>query len=213
MQIKWFGHACFKLTSASGVVILIDPFDDSIGYKVPDSEADIVTVSHGHYDHSNTEILKGDYTLLNKVGNFNVKDIPISGIQTYHDDEQGAKRGVNIAYVFEIDGLRICHLGDLGHLLLKSHLDMLGRVDVLMVPVGGVYTIDAKKAKEIVDQLKPAIAIPMHYKTPALNFELGKAEDFINSFSEIERPETQEIEFHKDNIDYSKQTVYLMKYE
>jgi L-ascorbate metabolism protein UlaG (beta-lactamase superfamily) len=213
MKIKWLGHSCFKIASKSGVRILTDPFDDNVGYKIPSVEADIVTVSHGHYDHNFTDCVKGDFDILSKVGNFNVKDIPVMGVHTYHDDAEGTKRGDNIVYTFQIDGLKVCHLGDLGHILSPAQVGMIGRVDILLIPVGGNFTLDALTAVEVVNQLKPSIVIPMHYKTPALMFNLENADKFIEAMGKVEKLNQQVIEINPDTLNRDETKVYILKYE
>lgn len=213
MRIKWLGHSCFKITSKTGIRILTDPFDDNVGYKIPAVETDIITISHGHYDHNFTDCVKGNFEVLNKVGNFNVKDIPITGIHTFHDAEQGEKRGNNIVYVFQIDGMKLCHLGDLGHELSPSQLEMIGKVDILLIPVGGVYTINFEEAIKVVQQLNPHIVIPMHYKTVAVKFNIEGLDNFTPSFEDIERPSSQVLEINKENINFDNPRLYILKYE
>lgn len=213
MKIKWLGHSCFKIKSLRGIRIVTDPFDDNVGYKIPAVEADIVTISHGHYDHNFVDCIKGDFEVVSKVGNFNSKDIPITGIHTYHDDEQGAKRGSNIVYTFNIDGIKLCHLGDLGHVLTPSQIQMIGKVDVLLIPVGGVYTINFEEALNVVQQLNPSIVIPMHYKTSALKFNLDAVESFTSNFERIERPASQVLEINSKDINSEKPKLYILKYE
>ncbi|HBN29321.1 MAG TPA: MBL fold metallo-hydrolase [Clostridiaceae bacterium] len=213
MKIKWLGHSCFKIVSANGIRVLTDPFDDNVGYRLPSVEADIVTISHNHFDHNFVDCVKGNFEVINKIGNFNVKDIPISGIKTYHDEEMGAKKGENIVYVFNIDNMRICHLGDLGHILTKEQVNMIGKIDILLIPVGGVYTIDAEKAAETVRTLKPSVVIPMHYKTKALKFELESADKFLNKMGDFEKLDSKVIEIKKENLEPDKTKVYVLKYE
>ncbi len=213
MKIKWLGHSCFKIVSANGIRVLTDPFDDNVGYRLPSVEADIVTISHNHFDHNFVDCVKGNFEVINKIGNFNVKDIPISGIKTYHDEEMGAKKGENIVYVFNIDNMRICHLGDLGHILTKEQVNMIGKIDILLIPVGGVYTIDAEKAVETVRTLKPSVVIPMHYKTKALKFELESADKFLNKIGNFEKLDSKVIEIKKENLEPDKTKVYVLKYE
>lgn len=213
MKIKWLGHACFKITSEKGIRLLTDPFDDNVGYKLPSVEADIVTVSHGHYDHNFTDCVKGSYEVINKVGNFYVKDISITGVHTYHDNERGSKRGDNIVYVFEVDGIRVCHLGDLGHLLSPAQIEMISKVDVLLVPVGGVYTINGEEAAQVVKQLKPSIVIPMHYKTAALKFNLEPLDDFLSRMEGVEKLSSQVLEIKKEDINNNETRLYVLKYE
>lgn len=213
MKIKWLGHSCFKITSKRGIRILTDPFDDNVGYRVPSVEADIVTLSHGHYDHNFTDCVSGNFEVITKVGMFNVKDIPLIGIHTYHDEVQGDKRGDNIIYVFDIDDLRVAHLGDLGHTLSPAQIEMIGKVDVVLIPVGGVYTINDEQAAAVVEQLKPSVVIPMHYKTAPLKFELDPVENFLGRMNNVERLQSQVIEIGKDKINQNEIKVYTLKYE
>ncbi|MGI1690148.1 MBL fold metallo-hydrolase [Thermoanaerobacter uzonensis] len=179
MNIKWLGHACFKLTSEKGTVIVTDPFDESVGYPMPNVKADIVTSSHSHFDHNYFKAVKGNFDIVDTVGEHNIKGINIKGVNTFHDDEHGAKRGKNIVFVFDIDGIRVCHMGDLGHVLTEKQVEEIGPVDVLLIPVGGYYTIDAKQAVEVMNQLKPKITIPMHYKTEFINFPIETVDNFL----------------------------------
>lgn len=211
MRIKWLGHACFKIVSSGGIRIVTDPFDDNVGYKLPKVTADIVTLSHGHYDHNFTDCLNGQFEIVNKVGNFNIKDVVITGVHTYHDAEQGAKRGDNIVYVFKVDGISVCHLGDLGHRLTKAQIEMIGDVDILLVPVGGTYTIDAEAAFEVCESLNPKIIIPMHYKTKVLKFELDTVDKFLNyyPYTKLDKPY---IEITDEMLNKQKQ-IYVLNYE
>lgn len=213
MRIKWLGHSCFKITSKAGVRILTDPFDDNVGYKIPAVETDIITISHGHFDHNFVDCVKGNFEVVSKVGNFYVKDIPITGIHTYHDGEEGAKRGNNIVYTFEIDGIKLCHLGDLGHELTPSQIEMIGKVNILLIPVGGIYTLNYEEAIKVVQQLNPGIVIPMHYKTPALKLNLDAVDNFTSNFEIVERPSSQVLEINKENINFDKPRLYILKYE
>lgn len=213
MRVKWLGHSCFKITSKSGIRIVTDPFDDNVGYKLPAVETDIVTISHGHYDHNFVDCVKGNFQVVSKVGNFYVKDIPITGIHTYHDNEQGAKRGSNIVYTFGIDDMRLCHLGDLGHELTPSQIEMIGKVDILLIPVGGVFTINSQEAVKVVYQLNPSIIIPMHYKTSVLKFNLDALESFADNFESIVKPQTQVLEINKEDLNFKKPRLYVLKYE
>lgn len=213
MRIKWLGHSCFKITSGKGIRIVTDPFDDNVGYKLPAVETDIVTISHGHYDHNFVDCVKGNFQVVSKVGNFYVKDIPIMGIHTYHDEEQGIKRGSNIVYTFEIDGMKLCHLGDLGHALTPSQVEIIGKVDILLIPVGGVYTINSETALNVVQQINPSIIIPMHYKTAALKFNLDGLESFIANFENVIKPSSQVLEINREDINLDKPSLYILKYE
>jgi L-ascorbate metabolism protein UlaG (beta-lactamase superfamily) len=154
-----------------------------MGYMLPESEVDLVTVSHGHYDHNNVDALRGAPAVIDTPGVHEVKGLKIEGIPTFHDDAGGAQRGTNLLFAWEMDGVRVCHLGDLGHLLDTRTLQGLGQIDLLLLPVGGVYTLDADRAKQVVDQINPLLVIPMHYKTPALKLPLAGVDDFIRYFT------------------------------
>jgi len=213
MRIKWLGHACFKITSSKGIRILTDPFDDNVGYPLPQVEADIVTISHNHYDHNFIDCVKGNFEVLNKVGNFYIKDINITGVHTYHDEEKGQKRGDNIVYVFDVDGIRVCHLGDLGHILTPAQVEMIGRVDVLLVPIGGIYTIDAEAAHAVVKLLNPKIVIPMHFKTDVLKFNLDPVEKFLDKYSKVERLKVPVFEVKNEDLNKDELKVVVLNYK
>lgn len=164
MKIQWLGHSCFLITNADGHTLLTDPFDGSLGYPVPKKKADIVTVSHNHFDHNHVAELPAGYLLVTKPSMFAKHGFAVYGVNSYHDDAEGEKRGGNIIYVIEADGVRVAHLGDLGHLPGPKQLTQLGRIDVLLTPVGGFYTIDPSQAHEIVRMMKPRVTVPMHYR-------------------------------------------------
>ena len=187
MEIKWIGQSSFLITDSRGIKIITDPFDESIGYKVFNEHADIVTISHNHFDHNCTKYIKGNFKVINKTGNFIESGIKILGIPSFHDKCRGAKRGNNIIFTFEIDGFRICHLGDLGHYLSSDDMEKIGNIDVLFIPVGGNYTIDGKEASEIAKKINSHIVIPMHYKTPVLNLPLAGAEAFLSHMKNCEK--------------------------
>lgn len=168
MIITWYGQACFKLQSGDKVLV-IDPFAKKIGLAPPNIQADIVFVTHEHFDHSNIKAIKGDYFLVNGPGEYEIKGVKARGISSFHDDEKGAKRGFNTLFLIELEEIRILHMGDFGQSALDDkQLEAVGRVDIVMIPVGGFFTIDAKQAVGIINILAPKIAIPMHYKIPKL---------------------------------------------
>ena len=164
MKIRYLGHSCFMLTESTGTTIVTDPYG-AIGYKMPSVKADAVTVSHGHYDHNNVGAVKGSPVIFDEEGTYEIGGVDVTAIKSYHDDENGERRGDNLIFKFRMDGLEICHLGDLGEECSSALIEMLLPVHVLLIPVGGNYTIDAEQAKEYVDRIMPAIVIPMHYKT------------------------------------------------
>ncbi len=180
MNITWYGQSCFKITSKD-ITIITDPFDKKIGIKPYNGAADIVTVSHDHYDHNNIESLRGTPFIVRGPGEYETKNIFIRGISTFHDHREGAERGLNTIYLMEVEDMRICHLGDLGHTLSDKIIEQLGQIDILFIPVGGVYTIDGAEADELVDKIEPAIVIPMHYKIPALTIDIEKIDKFLSA--------------------------------
>ena len=186
MEITWLGHSSFILEDSKGRKVLTDPFDETVGYNTFKGEVDVVTISHHHFDHNYTENIKHKEA-IDKVGFFYLCDIPITGIPSYHDKMLGAKRGENTIFVIDIDGYKICHLGDLGHTLSSEDLKLLGHIDILLVPIGGNYTIDGKEAAEIAQAINSHIVIPMHYKTPSLSFQLEGLEDFLTYMKNGER--------------------------
>jgi L-ascorbate metabolism protein UlaG (beta-lactamase superfamily) len=179
MKIFWLGHSCFYLQSSKGISLLTDPFDDEVGYRLPRVKADIVVVSHDHHDHNNVGIIKGNPEVVRGPGRHSIQGIDFWGIETWHDQKRGRLRGSNTVFRFALDGVRICHLGDLGHILEEKEVRAIGPIDLLFVPIGGIYTLDAKDAWTVVGQLHPRIVIPMHYLTPAISFELDGVEEFL----------------------------------
>lgn len=200
MKIRWYGHSCFLITTDSGLRILTDPFDETVGYSLPGAIVDIVTVSHEHFDHNAVELLSGNFDIVRGPGDHNVRGLTIHGLATYHDDVYGAKRGDNTIYTFEADGLRITHLGDLGHTLSASQIMALRPINVLMIPVGGFYTIDAEQAKEVAQTLNPDVIIPMHYKTPVMDLPIAPVDDFLNLMGTGKRLHATTIEIFADNL-------------
>ncbi len=203
MKIKWFGHSCFLITSDNGTRILTDPFDEQVGYTLPHTEVDVVTVSHNHFDHDNVGVVKGDFKYIKDEGNFTHRDIGIKGISTFHDEVGGAKRGKNIVFIYSIDGMTICHLGDLGHALSEEQVKEIGKVDVLLIPIGDIYTIDGDTAIEVIKSINPRVSIPMHYKTEHLSFDLAKPDNFLEKM-DGKRHTSNEIVIDADNIQYPK---------
>ena len=182
MIITWQGHSCFKIQDKigpEGVTLVTDPFNKEIGLKVPNFEADIITVSHQHHDHNNVSTLRGNPFIIDCAGEYDFKGVLVEGIDSYHDDKNGTERGGNIIYRIEIDDISVAHLGDLGQILDNAQLEKLVGTDILLIPVGGKYTIDAKKAVEVIAQIEPRIVIPMHYKTKDLKIELDGIDKFI----------------------------------
>jgi len=213
VKIRWFGHACFLLESQIGTKIVTDPFDGSVGYKIPKVEADVVTVSHDHYDHNYVEAVQGDPTIIKAPGEYNTCGVSIKGISTYHDEAKGAKRGPNIVFVFEIDGIKVCHLGDLGHLLTKLQEEEIGEVDVLLLPVGGTFTLDFEGAAAVMEQLNPKIVVPMHFKTPAVSMPIDPVEKFLEKVGGGEFLESNTLEITAEDLKQEGRRIVVLKYE
>jgi L-ascorbate metabolism protein UlaG (beta-lactamase superfamily) len=202
MKIKWYGQSCFMITSENGTKILTDPYNNMLGYKLPVIEASIVSTSHNHQDHNNIKAVKGKFEHINGQGSFLVDGIEIKGIATFHDKVSGAKKGSNTIYNFNIDGINVCHCGDLGHVLSSTQLKEIGNVDILFLPIGGFASINASEATQVMQQLNPTVIIPMHYRTKALGilgYLFGSVDKFIST-SKMSAKVYKELELNKSNI-------------
>lgn len=183
MEITYFGHSCFKIKTKTATVIT-DPYDpEMVGFKYPKEMADIVTISHGHQDHNFLERIDGSPFVVNGPGEYEVKDVSIFGIGSYHDAKDGAERGENTIYLIEAEGLRLCHLGDLGRKITTAEEEEINGVDILFVPVGGFFTIGPAEAVEVIRAIEPKMVMPMHFKATGINEQaFGKLvglEDFL----------------------------------
>lgn len=213
MKITWLGHSSFLIEDSKGRKILTDPFDESLGYKTFNGDVDVVTISHHHFDHDYTKNLDLSKTqILDKTGIFNLCDIPIMGFPSFHDEVKGGKRGENNIYIFTVDGYKICHLGDLGYILSKEEVRSLGNIDILLIPVGGNYTLDSKKAYELTKILNSHIIIPMHYKTPLLSFPLDGVENFLTFMKNAKTSNTNFINITGDISDMTNE-VFILNYK
>ena len=183
MKIKWWGHSSFFIEH-EGIKIITDPYDDSLPYKKITDKADYVTVSHGHFDHSATDSLPGNFEVINSRDGLENSEINIEAIKSYHDSHQGEDRGDNLIYLITIGDKKICHLGDLGHLLDDKIIDKLQNIDLLLIPVGGNYTIDAEKAFKIAKKIDPKTIIPMHFQTDILDFPIQGVNEFTDEFDQ-----------------------------
>ncbi|MCR4264305.1 MAG: MBL fold metallo-hydrolase [Candidatus Roizmanbacteria bacterium] len=188
MEIKYLGHSSFRIRGKDAVIIT-DPFDQKmVGLAYPKTEAQVVTISHEHADHNALERVGGDPVVVRGPGEYEVQGVRIYGYKTFHDDKNGGERGVNTVYLIVLDGIRILHCGDLGHTLSDSLFDEIGDVDILIIPVGGTYTINAKQAASVVKQIEPLIVIPMHYQVPGMT----------DSFSDLQTVDIFAKELDKD---------------
>ena len=200
MKIKYLAHASFLITSDSGTRIITDPYEvsDALKHGVIKETADIVTVSHDHGDHSNVAAVRGNPKVVRESAE--VKGIKIKAILTAHDAKGGKERGKNTIFCFEVDGVKVCHMGDLGHLLTDNQVVEVGRVHVLLVPVGGFFTLDAKAAGEVGEQVRARVIIPMHFKTDKISFPISGVEDFVRSKTNVTRVNGSEVEFKAGEI-------------
>ena len=200
MQVKWLGHSFFLVTSAAGVRLAFDPFGETVGYPLQEVSADFVLVSHDHFDHNNLKLVRGYEEVFRGAGNYERKGIKITISPTCHDEEGGKKRGKNHVSRVAVDGMVLVHCGDLGMVPESKDLEAWKPVDILLLPVGGVYTIDAQKAKLLVKALNPHIVVPMHYKTRYLQFELDGVEPFLRGFEMVKRVGGSSFEIVKEKL-------------
>lgn len=213
MEIIWYGQACFKLKGKTSSVF-IDPFDPvKLGLKLPkDLSADIAIKTHDHYDHNNLKAIEGAKIEISGPGEYEVKGIAVTGVGTHHDKSGGGERGKNTVYNIHLDGLNVVHLGDLGHVLTEEQVQEIGTTDILLIPVGGKYTIDPKDASEVVAQLEPRIIIPMHYNLPGLAVEgLGEVEAFLKEMGVGESTPQPKLTITKDKLPDEPQVLVLSK--
>jgi len=214
MKIKWYGHAAFLITSDQGVKILTDPYEPGafggkLSYGKINDPVDTVLVSHDHADHNYTGDLPGSPEIIKGSGSKTSKGIQIKGIATFHDPSKGSERGANTIFTFNVDGIQVCHLGDLGHVLTQKELAEIGPVDILISPVGGFYTIDAKEATQVAESIKPKVLIPMHFKTEKCEFPIAPVEDFLKGKARVKRPGTSEATFVKASLPQSVEILVL----
>lgn len=213
--IRWHGHACFEIVSSRGKVIAVDPHDGrSLGLKPPQTSADIVLITHDHFDHNAYAVVAkpGARILTMSVGESVVDDIKVIGFETYHDKDKGRRRGRNIIYKIVVDGISVVHLGDLGHVLSKEEGAKIKPVDILMVPVGGVFTIDAHEAWKVVEVLDPVAVIPMHYWVQGLDLPLKPVDEFLGLAPSSWTKSVQDsntLQIDKANL--SPRTIYVLK--
>ena len=214
VKITWLGHACFLIELSNGYKIVIDPHDGrSIGLPKPSVKADLVLVTHDHFDHNAIDIVRKEDTRVIKSlrGEAHVDDILIKGIRTYHDKEGGRRRGENTIYIIDVEGYKIAHLGDLGHKPMEQ-LDLLKDVDVLMTPIGGVYTIGPDEVWDLIDKIKPPITIPMHYWVRGLTLPLFTIDDFLAYVKKIKVTRIESNKFTlEDIIDRNIPQIIVLK--
>ncbi len=210
MEITWLGHSCFRI-KGSQATIITDPYPPGLGYLLGKQTPRIVTVSHQHPSHSYVQGIGDEPRLVTGPGEYEISGVLIIGIPTFHDADGGRIRGKNTVYLMEVDGIAICHLGDLGHALTEEQVEEIDDVDVLLLPVGGVSTIDAPVATEVIRRLEPKVVIPMHYKTLELKRELEPVDKFLKEMG-IEQIDSQpKLSLTQSSLPTSMQ-VYLLNY-
>ena len=218
MNIQYYGHSCFKIITkpngrnSDGVTVFFDPFDKSIGLKPPHGRADVVFVSHTqHSDHNNVSVFKGEPIIIDTPGEYSVKGISATGVDSFHDNKEGAERGRNTIFVLETEGIKLCHLGDLGTELDAKQLDEIGAIDILFVPVGGNFTIDGKTAAKVTKKLEPKIAIPMHYKTNNVKLDISDEKEFCAEMGNCPKEKLNKITIKEKDLSDKNMEVVLMK--
>ncbi|MGH9175686.1 MAG: MBL fold metallo-hydrolase [Vicinamibacterales bacterium] len=207
-EIKWFGHACFRLRSRDAT-ILTDPFARAMGYKVDKQKVDIVTVSHDHPGHNNLDFATGAPKVVSGPGEYEMNDVFITGIRTYHDDQQGAELGRNTAYLFELEDIVVCHLGDLGHSLTEAQVEEMSSADIVIIPVGGGPTLDATRAVEVIGQLEPKMIIPMQYQTAQGDKGRDSLEQFLKEMGVTEVAPRDKLTVRASDLGETPQVVVL----
>ena len=180
MNLKWYGHSCFSMTFSDGTTLITDPFDETVGYPLCTARADAALLSHDHFDHNHVQSLSGNPAVLNTPGEYAIGQTKITGVASFHDPEQGALRGKNVIFVIEGDGLRIAHLGDLGHMPDAAQLHTLENLDLLMIPIGGTYTIDTAQAVALIAKVRPRTAVAMHYQNAFCRFNIADESEFVH---------------------------------
>ena len=212
MEITYLGHSCFCIESKSGVKLITDPYT-RVGYELPNGlTADIVLVSHGHFDHSYVEAISGKPMVISTADTLDVKGVTIKGCDTWHDPKQGTLRGKNVIFQFIVDGITFCHFGDLGEMDFEKVSQAAANADVWLIPIGGTYTIDAQQAKAYMDMLSPKLVIPMHYRPQDGKLDIAEIESFLRFFDYVRILECPhgKYSFTKEDLDgLSGKIIYM----
>jgi len=209
MEIVYLGHSEFKI-SGKNINVVTDPLNPSeVGITAPKIEADVVTISHDHFDHNFLAGVKGEYLCFDTPGEYEIKGAEIQGIPSFHDNTGGKERGLNTIFVYEIDGIKICHLGDLGHDLTPEQLDKIDGIDILLIPVGGKYTLDSKLAAKIISEISPKIVIPMHFKAGKMT-DLEPLDNFLKELG-IDPKKIDKLKIQKKDLPEELE-VYQLSY-
>lgn len=214
MLIRWFGHSSFYIISDDGVKIITDPYTPAsaggmINYGAIQVPADIVTVSHDHSDHSYVNELPRGFELITKPVTKVIKGVRVRGIESYHDAEYGAQRGRNIIFTLDVDRIRVCHLGDLGYVLSTPEIEDIGKVDILLIPVGGKFTIGPEEATELVNRMNPRLVVPMHYKTEKVDIVPYSVDDFIKGKKNVTILDSSGFETVKERLPEETHIIVL----
>jgi len=214
MKVKYLGHSAFLITSASGTRIVLDPyqpgsFDNALKYGSFGEPADIVLMSHEHADHGYAGFVTGRPMIIRGSGSYVSEGIQFNGVSTFHDTSGGSERGKNTVFRFVVDRVSICHLGDLGHVLTSEQAAEVGAVDVLLAPVGGFFTIGPQEAAKVADQLAAKIVIPMHFKTPKIDFPIAEVDEFLRGKPNVRRLDSSEVEITAETLPAERQIIVL----
>lgn len=211
MTLSWYGQSCFKIESRD-ITIAIDPFSKDIGLTPPRFKSDLLLVTHAHPDHANVDTMPGAPFLVAGPGEYEAGGVAVRGLRTFHDNAAGVERGLNTAYIIETEDMKICHLGDFGEAQLRAETqEAIGDVDILLIPVGGTYTIDGKAAANIVHTIEPRLVIPMHYKIPALAIALLTAEPFLKEMGIKNTEAEAKLVIRKKDLPQEETRVMLLK--
>lgn len=214
MNIEWYGHAAFKITTEKGTRIIIDPYQSgfsggALSYRTIDDEADIVITSHDHGDHNYIKSIRGKYDHIKKEGSYESKGVKIETLPTFHDTSSGKERGDNLLSVISADGITLLHMGDLGHELDQKILTKIGKVDVLLLPVGGFYTIDAQTATKVMNNIRPPITIPMHYRTEKCSFPITTVAEFTRGKKNVQVLPKSEVKITAEALPKEPEIIVL----
>lgn len=211
MTISWFGQSCFRIEAKEGS-ILIDPFSKEIGLRPPKIKDDLVLVTHAHSDHNNLDGLNPEAFVIKNPGEYEKQGIAVHGVLSYHDKTQGKERGLNTMYVIKAEDMIVCHMGDFGEEKLSDEqIEQIGDVDVLMIPVGGVFTINYKEAVGVISQIEPKIVIPMHYKLPDLKIDLEGVDKFVKELG-LSPEKIDKFKIAKKNLPAEEMKLIILEY-
>jgi L-ascorbate metabolism protein UlaG (beta-lactamase superfamily) len=208
VEITWLGHSCFKIKGGE-TTLITDPFSPETGYNLGNQEAQIVTVSHDRPGHNNAAAIAGTPKVLRGPGEYEIGGVLILGVATFHDAVNGVEKGKNTVFLYEIDDITICHMGDIGHLMTPEQLEEIDEIDVLMIPMGGVTTLGAVQAAEQARKLEPKIVIPMHYATPGHDTHLEPVDKFLAEFGARDVEPLNKLSITRNNLPDTTKVVLL----